>query len=110
SRLRRFLGQDGFDEHLRLHLVDCLSSHGGLDNYEFCRLKLAEYAAETPLPRPLVTGDDLISLGHAPGPELGRMLREIFDLQLEGRYPSRESALEDARRRYPPPGSRTPSP
>jgi len=33
---------------------------------------------------PLVTGKDLIERGFAPGPEMGKKLRELFELQLEG--------------------------
>lgn len=104
SRFRRFLGMEGFEEHLELHRIDCESSHRLLDNFEFCRRKLAEYAAETPLPKPLVTGDDLIAMGHAPGRELGHMLAELRDRQLEGAFASREDALAEARRLFPPRG------
>lgn len=103
SRLRRFLGIDGFEEHLELHRIDCESSHRLLDNYEFCRAKLAEYAAETPLPEPLVTGHDLIAMGHSPGRDLGKMLARLRDMQLEGAFASREDALGAARRLFPPP-------
>ena len=37
STLKRFLRLPGFDEHLELHRLDCLSSHGSLANYEFAR-------------------------------------------------------------------------
>ncbi len=98
SRLRRFLASDGIEEHLELHRIDCESSHRKLDHYEFCRGKLEAYAAESPLPKPFVTGDDLIALGHAPGPEIGRLLRALFDRQLEGEFATRDEALAEARR------------
>src|ERR1019366_1520575 len=37
STLKRFMRQPGFEEHMALHHLDCLSSHGGLENYEFVR-------------------------------------------------------------------------
>ena len=35
-------------------------------------------------PPPLVTGDDLVAAGYAPGPEFGRWLEEAYNSQLEG--------------------------
>lgn len=94
STLKKFLRLDHFDEHLALHKADCLSSHGGLENYDFVRAKLAALPPEQLKPGPLVTGRDLIALGMAPGPEFKRILAEAEDLQLEGRFGSREEALE----------------
>ena len=37
NRLKRFLRMPDFPLHLELHRLDCLGSHGLLDNYEFCR-------------------------------------------------------------------------
>jgi len=49
-------------------------------------------------PAPLLDGSDLLGLGFAAGPELGRALDTLYDLQLEGRVRGREEALEEARR------------
>jgi poly(A) polymerase len=51
------------------------------------------------LPPPLLTGDDLVGLGMTPGKELGLLIEEIRDLQLEGSLIGREDALDLARRR-----------
>ncbi len=99
STLKKFLRLEHFDEHLALHKADCLASHGGLDNYEFVRGKLTALPPEQLKPAPLVTGRDLIALGLAPGPEFKRILAEAEDLQLEGRFGSREEALEWVQRR-----------
>ncbi|MAT39206.1 MAG: polynucleotide adenylyltransferase [Ectothiorhodospiraceae bacterium] len=50
-------------------------------------------------PEPLLGGKDLISLGMRPGPAMGEVLREAFDLQLEGKLSSREDALAWAKER-----------
>ena len=60
STLKRFVRLDRFDEHLELHRLDCLSSHGHLDNYDFVRRFLAETPPEEVRPPRLLTGDDLI--------------------------------------------------
>ena len=98
SSLRRFLAKDHFDDHLELHRVDCLSSHRKLDNYDFCREKLAELGEEPALPPPLIGGDDLIAMGRKPGPEFSRILGEVQDAQLEGTIRTRQEALDWVRR------------
>src|SRR6202044_2323260 len=68
ATLKRFVRLNRFEEHLELHRLDCLSSHGNLDNYEFMRQFLAETPPEEVRPARLITGDDLIALGLKPGP------------------------------------------
>jgi len=97
SRLKRFIRMPRFDEHMELHRLDCGSSHGHLDNYEFVRRKLAETPPEALKPAPLVTGRDLIAAGYRPGPMFGIVLSEIEDAQLEGRIGTPEEALAMAR-------------
>ena len=57
----RFLRMEGFEEHLELHRLDCLASHGDLAHYEMARRMLAETPAEQIKPQPLLRGDDLIA-------------------------------------------------
>ena len=83
-KLRRLHGAPTYDDDLELHRLDCLSSHAQLDVYEFLKTKKAEFAAEPVLPPPLVTGRDLIALGHVPGPHFAQILRDAYDRQLEG--------------------------
>ncbi len=82
-----------FDEHLALHRLDCLSSHGDLSLYDFVREKIASMPPEAIRPAPLITGDDLIALGLAPGPRFKEILSSIEDAQLEGSLKNREEAL-----------------
>ncbi|MBZ5578821.1 MAG: CCA tRNA nucleotidyltransferase [Acidobacteriia bacterium] len=101
STLKRFLRLPKFDEHLELHRLDCLASHGQLDTYELVRRKLAELPIEQLKPEPLVTGADLIAEGYTPGPRFSEILRAVEDGQLEGRLASREEAIEFVRREFP---------
>jgi poly(A) polymerase len=101
STLKRFLRLPKFDEHLELHRLDCLSSHGRLENYELVRQKLREFPAEQLKPKPLVTGSDLIAEGYTPGPPFSKMLAAVEDAQLEGRIGSREEGLALIRRMFP---------
>src|SRR6266576_1772517 len=101
STLKKFLRMPAFDEHLALHRADCLASHRILSTYEFIQQKQAEIPAEKMRPAPLVTGDDLIAEGHAPGPKFREILTAVEDAQLEGRLGSRDAALEFVRREFP---------
>jgi poly(A) polymerase len=92
SRLKRFLRMQDFELHLELHRLDCLASHGMLDNYDFCLHQLQNLEQEELHPLRLFTGDDLIALGFTPGKIIGEILRAVEDEQLEGRIASREEA------------------
>lgn len=94
ATLKRFVRLPGFDEHLELHRLDCLSSHRHLDSYEFVQRFLDETPPEQVRPRRLLTGDDLLAMGLQPGPEFSRILSRIEDAQLEGQIRTREEAQE----------------
>jgi poly(A) polymerase len=94
STLKKFLRLPAFDEHLELHRIDCLSSHGQLDSYEYSREQLRAIPPEAIRPTPLITGRDLIDAGYKPGPGFKEILTAIEDAQLEGRLATREAAME----------------
>ncbi len=96
STLKRFMRLPDFEEHMALHRLDCLSSHGHLDNYEFVRRKQTEMPPEQLKPVPLLTGRDLIAAGYRPGPMFGIVLSEVEDAQLEGRIATTAEALRMA--------------
>lgn len=97
STLKRFLRMPDFHEHLELHRLDCLSSNGRLDNFNFVQARLEALAPEQLKPAPLLTGRDLIAAGYRPGPAFGKVLREVEDAQLEGRVATASEALALAR-------------
>ena len=101
AKLKRFMARPTFADELELHRVDCVSSHGMLDNYEFLRRKRAEFANEPIIPPPLVKGDDLIALGMKPGPQFGEILEAVETRQLEGELRDRDEALAWVRKEYP---------
>jgi putative nucleotidyltransferase with HDIG domain len=101
STLKRFLRLDRFDEHLALHRIDCLSSHGGLALYDFVRERLRQTPEEEIRPKPLLTGEDLIVLGYQPGPQFRDILSAVEDAQLEGALHSKDDALDFVRRQFP---------
>jgi poly(A) polymerase len=93
AKLRRFMARATFADELELHRVDCLGSNGLLDNFEFLHAQQRAFADEPLIPPRLVNGHDLMQLGVARGPSLGRLLEEIQTQQLEGRLSTRDEAL-----------------
>jgi poly(A) polymerase len=100
STLKKFLRLPAFEEHLELHRMDCLSSHGQLDAYEYTQEQLRSLPPEAIRPAPLITGRDLIEAGYEPGPRFKQVLTAVEDAQLEGRLTSREAAMEYVRREF----------
>ena len=94
STLKRFLRRENIGDHLELHRLDCLASHGDLSNYEFCCEKLLELGQETLRPARLISGRDLIELGLEPGPLFSEILDTVEDRQLEGSLVSKDQALD----------------
>ncbi len=100
STLKRFVRLPRFEEHLELHRLDCLSSHGSLEAYDFVRRFIEETPAEQVRPPRLVTGDDLKGLGLKAGPLFRKILDTVEEAQLSGTVHTREEALEMVREAY----------
>ena len=94
STLKRMMARPTWSDELALHRVDCLGSNGMLDNYEFMVSKVREFSREPLIPRPLLSGHDLIALGWKAGKVMGQALSALQDAQLEGVVSTREEALE----------------
>lgn len=109
AKLKRFMARPTFNDELELHRVDCASSHGMLDNYEFLLRKKEEFANEPIIPPPLVRGDDLIAMGLKPGPHFGEILEAVETRQLEGALKDRAEALEWVKSEYWEEGGKRPT-
>lgn len=97
STLKRFMAQPYFEQEMELHRIDCSCCHADLSIYDFIREKQQEFSNEPVMPEPLINGKDLMELGMKPGPEMGKLLTQIQDEQLEGLVKEREQALGRAR-------------
>jgi poly(A) polymerase len=106
STLKRFFRLKRFDEHLELHRLDCLASHGSLELYDFARQRFETLPQEQVRPPLLVTGKDLIEAGYRPGPQFSKMLGAAEDAQLEGIVHTREQALALIHEHWPQTGTR----
>lgn len=93
AKVKRFMARPTFPLEMELHRVDCASSNGFTDNYDFLTAKEEEFANEPIIPAPLVTGKDLIQMGLQPGPQFAGLLREVQNQQLENKLTTREEGL-----------------
>jgi poly(A) polymerase len=101
STFKRFIRLPRFDEHLELHRLDCEASHRSLRLYDYTREKRAELPASAIRPEPLLSGDDLIAAGYAPGPLFKEILAAVEDAQLEGGLQSKKQAIKFVRGKFP---------
>jgi len=91
-------------EAVLLHRVaraDCLGRTPGQFSTEpmdwFLRRAQELDVAQRP-PEPILKGRDLLALGLTPGPEIGRILRAVYERQLDGAVTNIDEARAEARR------------
>ena len=91
-------------EAVLLHRVasaDCLGRTPGQFSTEpmdwFLRRAQELDVAQRP-PEPILKGRDLLALGLTPGPEIGRILRAVYERQLDGAVTTIDEARAEARR------------
>jgi poly(A) polymerase len=101
ATLKRFVRLPRFEEHLALHRLDCLSSHRNLEAYEFVENFLKTTPPEVVRPAKLVGGEDILRLGYAPGPVVGKILAAVEEAQLNGELTSKEEAISFINSHFP---------
>jgi poly(A) polymerase len=100
ATLKRFLRQEGFEEHLELHRLDCLGSHRNLDLWRMAKDHLDRLAPDEIRPALLISGDDLIALGYQPGPIFKEILKAVEDAQLDLLIQSHAEAVQWVESRF----------
>ena len=98
AKLTRLVADPLFPLHLELHRLDCLASHAKMQVYDFRKEKHDQWLNRPEFPERFIDGHVLLDMGLKPGPQIGRILEEVYDAQLEGRIQNRDEALEMARR------------
>jgi tRNA nucleotidyltransferase (CCA-adding enzyme) len=82
----------------RVARADCLGRTGDFPpvamEWFLDRLRQLD-VAERP-PAPLLKGRDVVALGVAPGPEVGRVVREVYERQLDGAITTVDQARAEA--------------
>jgi poly(A) polymerase len=103
SGLKRFFRLDRFPDHLELARVHRAAAKEDFADYDFARRKRSEWGDMDIWPDPLITGNDLITIGWSPGPAFKEILTRLEDEQLEGRLNTREEALKFVKENFPRP-------
>ena len=97
SKLRRLIGETDFNTELELHRLDCICSNGLIDGYNYLLDAMSEFSdSNAALPPPLVRGRDLIQNNIKPQIKFKRVLDAVYERQLSGEFPDRETALKAA--------------
>ena len=92
--VKRFLRQPRFEDHLELARICATAGDGDLRGFNFAVEKRRQWSLEEIAPHPLVSGDDLISMGFIPGPVFKEILTRVEDEQLDGRLTTAQQALD----------------
>ncbi len=101
ATLKKLFANPWFDHLVEVVRADTLGSMATDDYVAEILAARAAIPPEQIKPARLVTGNDLIAMGHAPGPKFKEILEEAFDAQLEGRLTTHEQALDWVRSAYP---------
>ena len=92
GKLKELLARPTFGVELELHRIDCESSNRILETYEFLKRSVEEMPREAVKPPALLSGRDLLAMGFAEGPVIGKILGEVRALQLEEKLKTTQEA------------------
>jgi len=84
----------------RVSRADCLGRAGSFSTeaQEWFIARARALGVEERPPRPILLGRHLLPMGIAPGPRIGRIVRAVYEMQLDGKVQDLEAALREARR------------
>jgi len=102
--IRRLAGKCEAELLYRVARADCLGRAGDWEPVAmdwFRERVRALDVAERP-PEPLLRGRHVLELGVAPGPEVGRVVRAVYERQLDGAVTNLAEAIAEARKRLKP--------
>lgn len=90
--LKTLMANPQWTNLLELFRVDESAATGGQETFERVRRRADAIDPEKISPSPLLTGDDLMSMGVSEGPELGRLLKAVYRAQLNEEIDTQEEA------------------
>lgn len=97
--MRRLAQKVDLELLARVARADCLGRTGDFDctAMDWFVEKARSLGVEHRPPPAILMGRHLIALGVPPGPQMGEILREIYELQLDGSVDNLDAAVEKAR-------------
>ena len=96
---RRLAQKVDLDLLARVAESDCLGRTGAFDcsGIRWFVDRARALGVEHAPPEPIVKGRHLLALGVPPGPDMGKLLKEIYERQLDGRVTTLDEGLAAAR-------------
>ncbi len=96
---RRLARKVDLDLLARLAKADCVGRTGTFDcsAMDWFLARARSLGVEHRPPRPILLGRHVLALGIAPGPQVGRIVREIYERQLDGGIGTLDDAIDAAR-------------
>jgi len=84
----------------RLARADCLGRTGNFDcsAMDWFLQRARSLGVEHRPPAPLLQGRHLLALGLSPGPQIGAILKQVYERQLDGEVSTVDEAIDDAKR------------
>jgi tRNA nucleotidyltransferase (CCA-adding enzyme) len=84
----------------RLARADCLGRTGNFDcsAMDWFLQRARSLGVEHRPPAPLLQGRHLLALGLSPGPQIGTILKQVYERQLDGEVSTLDEAIDEARR------------
>ncbi len=95
--VKLLMSKEPWEDLLDLLRVDTAGRETGPEVCEQIRDRIGSIPPEAVAPPPLLSGDDLNSLGLQPGPRTGQVLDAVYRAQLNLRINNREDAIRLAR-------------
>jgi tRNA nucleotidyltransferase (CCA-adding enzyme) len=91
----------------RVAMADCNGRTGSFDcsGIDWFLERARALGVEHAAPEPILKGRHAMELGMRPGPAIGRLLKRVYDRQLDGRVTSLEEAMAAAREMIAEPAS-----
>jgi tRNA nucleotidyltransferase (CCA-adding enzyme) len=101
---RRLAAKVDLELLARLAKSDCLGRTGDFDCsvMDWFLERARGLGVEHAPPAPLLLGRHLLALGMKPGPEIGEILKAVYERQLDGEIRTTEEGIEFARSLIPP--------
>lgn len=98
--IRRLARRVEADLLYRVARADCLGRTGNFAPVamEWFIEEVRKLSVERSGPAPLLRGRDILELGLKPGPQVGRILAEVYELQLDSKVQTPEEARAAARK------------
>jgi tRNA nucleotidyltransferase (CCA-adding enzyme) len=95
SAFRRLSQKANLELLARVAKADCLGRTGAFDcsAMDWFLQRARELGVDRSPPRPLVLGRHLLELGMKPGPDMGVVLKQIYERQLDGEIKTTEDGI-----------------